>query len=58
MAVTNGVLIDTDSDGVPDFLEDTNGDGSPTGDATSWQAYDSANGLSGLSALEVFTPLK
>jgi hypothetical protein len=55
---TNGKPIDTDGDGVPDYWEDRNGDGSATGDATSWQAYDSANGLAAPAGLKIFTPLR
>jgi hypothetical protein len=53
-----GSPVDTDSDGIPDYLEDANGDGNPVGDATSWRTYDSANGLSAGNRLQVFTPLK
>jgi hypothetical protein len=53
-----GQPYDTDGDGVPDYLEDVNGDGSATGDPTSWLIYDSANGLSAGTGLKVFTPLK
>ena len=55
---TNGKPIDTDGDGVPDYWEDRNGDGAATGDATSWQAYDSANGLAAPAGLKIFTPLR
>ena len=38
---------DSDSDGIPDYLEDLNGDGSPTGDSSSWQQLDTdGDGLS------------
>jgi hypothetical protein len=50
--------LDTDGDGIPDYLEDVNGDGSATGDPTSWQVYNSGNGLAAGSGLLVFTPLK
>jgi hypothetical protein len=53
-----GLPLDFDGDGIPDVLEDRNGDGSPTGDPTSWQSYDSANGLTGNPGLLVFTPLQ
>ncbi len=49
---------DNDGDGAPDYLEDTNGDGSVTGDPTSWQTYNSPNQLTVGNGLRVFTPLK
>jgi hypothetical protein len=54
----NGSPIDSDGDGVPDYLEDLNGNGNATGDPTSWLIYNSPNGLTGSSGLRVFTPLK
>jgi hypothetical protein len=55
---STGWPYDTDGDGVPDYFEDTNGNGNGADDATSWQTYNSPNGLSGGSGLQVFTPLK
>jgi hypothetical protein len=41
VAVTNGVPIDSDSDGVPDYLEDANGNGSVNSGETNWEdAFD------------------
>jgi hypothetical protein len=54
----NGFAIDTDGDGVPDYLEDVNGNGNGSDDPSSWQVYTSLNGLVGGSGLQVFTPLK
>jgi hypothetical protein len=54
----NGNPLDTDGDGIPDYLEDANGDGNPTNDPTSWLIYNSPNGLTGNNGLQVFTPLK
>ncbi len=54
----NGNSIDTDGDGLPDYWEDTNGNGSGADDFTSWLVYNSANGLSPANGLVVFTPLK
>ncbi len=54
----NGNPIDTDGDGMPDYLEDSNGNGVyDAGDAGNWliNAY---NGLSPGNGLLVFTPLK
>ena len=58
VACTNGVPVDTDGDGVPDYLEDANGNGAFDSGEADWQAYDSASGLSGTRRLQVFTPLK
>jgi hypothetical protein len=52
-----GVATDQDGDGLPDWLEDENGDGSVTGDVSPWNAYTSVNGL-GAGSLVLFTPLK
>ena len=52
-----GVPLDSDGDGIPDWMEDANGDGSTTGDASSWTTYTSPNGV-GTGALILFTPLK
>jgi hypothetical protein len=54
---SNGVPLDYDSDGSPDYLEDTNGDGVPDPGENSWQGYNSPGGLSGAPAIQVFTPL-
>jgi len=37
VSVTNGVPIDTDGDGIPDYLEDLNGNGSVDSGETNWQ---------------------
>jgi hypothetical protein len=50
----NSIPIDTDHDGVPDYLEDGNG----ADDPTSWLIYNSPNGLTGGNGLQVYTPLK
>jgi hypothetical protein len=55
---TTGQPYDTDGDGVPDYLEDVNGDGNGANDPTSWLVYNSPNGLTGANGLQVFTPLK
>lgn len=55
---STGQPYDNDGDGVPDYLEDVNGDGSAAGDPTSWLIYNSPNGLTGGNGLQVFTPLK
>ncbi len=55
----NGAPLDYDGDGIPDYLEDSNGNGTfGAGDLSSWTNYTSANGLAGANGLRVFTPLK
>ena len=55
----NGNPLDTDGDGIPDYMEDANGNGVyDTGDISNWQTFDSANGLTSANGLLVFTPLK
>ncbi|MBN9693319.1 MAG: hypothetical protein J0M24_24005 [Verrucomicrobia bacterium] len=53
----SGQPNDTDGDGIPDYVEDRNGNGSATPDAdeTGWQQSNGAG--SGSGALQVFTPL-
>lgn len=53
---TTGLPIDTDSDGIPDYIEDTDGDGVHDAGETDWDGYDSPNNL-GDPGLIVFTPL-
>jgi hypothetical protein len=55
---TNGLPFDTDGDTRPDYLEDVNGNGNGSDDPTSWLIYNSPNGLTGATGLQVFTPLK
>jgi hypothetical protein len=52
-----GVPLDSDGDGIPDWMDDVNGDGSTSGDTSSWTNYTSPNGV-GTGALILFTPLK
>jgi hypothetical protein len=53
---SNGLAIDTDGDGIPDCLEDVNGNGLSESTETDWQTSNS--GVSGAAGLVVFTPLK
>lgn len=51
-----GIPQDVDGDSAPDYLEDRNGNNQLDAGETSWT--DSSHGLTGLAALQVFTPLK
>jgi hypothetical protein len=51
-------IYDTDGDGLPDVVEDANGNGSSDSGETDWMNYDSGNGLSGEGDLQVYTPIK
>ncbi len=53
----DGSPIDGDNDGLPDYLEDWNGDGVPIGDASPWEDYNSANKLTSAKSFEIYTPL-
>ena len=53
---SQGVPLDYDGDGFPDYAEDRNGNGSVDSGETNWQLSNS--GLSGSAGLQVFTPLK
>jgi hypothetical protein len=54
---SNGNLLDSNGDGIPDYLEDANGNGIfDAGDLGEWKV--SPFGASGNGALQVFTPLK
>ena len=55
---TNGWAFDFDGDGLPDYFEDANGNGTVDAGETDWQQYNSQNGLTGSPGLRVFTPLK
>jgi hypothetical protein len=55
---SNGNLLNGDGDPYPDWWEDINGDGSASGDPTSWSVYNSPNGLASGSGLQVFTPIQ
>jgi hypothetical protein len=49
---------DQDGDTLPDYLEDRDGDGLADAGETSWQTYNSPNGLTGNPGLQVHTPLR
>jgi hypothetical protein len=53
----NGNPLDFDGDGIPDYLEDYNGNGVFDSGETDWKTYNSPNRL-GANGLQVFTPLK
>jgi hypothetical protein len=53
-----GNPLDTNGDGIPDYLEDANGNGIfDAGDLGNW-LISPYNGLTSASGLSVFTPLK
>jgi hypothetical protein len=53
-----GIPLDTNGDGIPDYLEDANGNGIfDAGDLGNW-LISPYNGLTSASGLSVFTPLK
>jgi hypothetical protein len=58
VATAGGVALDGDGDGIPDYLEDSDGDGIFDSGETDWQTYNSKNGLGSAPALVVFTPLR
>lgn len=53
----DGDPLDSNRDGIPDYLEDANGDGLVDDGESPWY-YTIASGLSGTNGLLVFTPLK
>jgi len=54
----NGNPLDTNGDGIPDYLEDANGNGVfDAGDLGNW-LISPYNGLSSMAVLQVYTPLK
>ena len=53
-----GVPLDIDGDGIADYLEDYNGNGSVDSGETDWQTYNSLYGVGSGPGLQVFTPLK
>ena len=54
----NGKPLDADGDGIPDYLEDANGNGVVDGTETSPTVYNSPNNLASAPGLVVLTPLK
>jgi hypothetical protein len=55
---SSGQPIDSDGDGLPDYFEDLDGDGTVDSGETDWQSYNSLNSLTGTPGIQVFTPLK
>ena len=52
-----GLPLDDDGDGLPDYVEDRNGNGgNPDSGETAWQV--SENGTTGAPGLQVFTPME
>lgn len=60
IALVSGLPPDTDGDGIPDFVEDRNGNNSVDTSIgeTDWQTYQSQYGGTSTLKLQVFTPLK
>jgi len=54
----SGLPIDGDGDGLPDYLEDKNGNGTVDAGETDWEEYDSMLGIGSGPGLVVFTPLE
>jgi hypothetical protein len=54
----SGKPADLDGDGLPDYLEDRNGNGASNPGETDWQIYNSLNTLTMNDSVEVFKPLK
>ncbi|MGC8988754.1 MAG: hypothetical protein ACP5MD_01395, partial [Verrucomicrobiia bacterium] len=55
---SNGNPQDYDGDGLPDYFEDWNGNGTVDAGEADWLNYTSQYGLSGIPAIQVFTPLR
>ena len=54
----NGLVWDTDGDGVADYLEDLDGDGLADAGETDWKVYESPNNLATSPSLQVHTVLE
>jgi hypothetical protein len=52
----NGFPVDTDGDGLPDYFEDRNGNGTFNTGETDWQT--SENGTTGIPGLQIHPPLE
>jgi hypothetical protein len=52
----NGFPLDTDGDGLPDYFEDRNGNGTFNTGETDWQ--ESENGTAGIPGLQIHPPLE
>lgn len=53
-----GIPSDDDADSIINVFEDLNGDGSASGDLSSWTSYNSPNSFGSGAFLQVFTPLR
>ncbi|HTI70775.1 MAG TPA: hypothetical protein VMF06_12470 [Candidatus Limnocylindria bacterium] len=55
---STGLPLDNDADGIPDYLEDANQNGSQDSGETAWQTYTSGGSLTGATGLTPFNPYK
>ena len=54
----SGMPLDGDGDGMADYVEDANGDGTVNGVERNWTVHETQTGLTSNQRLRVYTPLK
>ncbi|MBI3756408.1 MAG: hypothetical protein HY267_00375, partial [Deltaproteobacteria bacterium] len=57
-SATSAVPLDTDGDGIPDYMEDANGNGTVDTGETDFNVYNSTYGIGSGPGLVTFTPFK